>query len=47
MIEAQLDKMEDQFSTELLQNCVTQWQTELISVITDSLSSDSQVLKIN
>ena len=32
-LKAQLNKMEDQFSADLLQNIVTQWQREIINAI--------------
>ena len=32
-LKAQLSKMEDQFSADLLQNIVTQWQREIVNFI--------------
>jgi hypothetical protein len=36
IIQLQLDKMDDQFSTDMLQNIITQWQLELLHCINNS-----------
>jgi hypothetical protein len=39
IIQLQLDKMDDQFSTDILQNIITQWQLELLHCINNSAAA--------
>jgi hypothetical protein len=43
VIQSQLDRMDDQFTADILQNCVTNWQNEMANVLQDSLSSLNKV----
>ncbi|KAJ3345703.1 hypothetical protein HDU91_007260, partial [Kappamyces sp. JEL0680] len=39
ILQGQLDRMEDQFTADILQNCVTAWQNDLANFIQDNLIS--------
>jgi hypothetical protein len=45
-VQEQLMRFEDQFCTELLQNFITIWQTELIQFYIDSLTAGKSVFSL-
>ena len=44
VLRGQLERLEDQFTADILQNCVTSWQIDLTLFIQDSISSAQKVL---
>ena len=43
ILQQQLNRLEDQFSTDMLQNCVTNWQSELVAYLVDNITNQTDV----
>jgi hypothetical protein len=45
VLQLQLDKLDDQFTADILQNSVTKWQNEMVRMCQDHLASIDRVIK--
>lgn len=43
VVQSQIDRVEDQFTTDILQNCITAWQNELATAVQDQLNGTMRV----